>query len=171
MHRIVGIGRVTVHEGLKGHEFGQLTAENLRVASQMVHHTLRRLLILREVTALEEAVCVRRRVHEEVWRPVQFNNDATEFVWVAVIVLEVDGFDGRKGVLDFVARLLIVDIVGHSAFVRRVKNDEIHRILSHTRPLANTEGAAGQVVNYCGIQLGQVAITVYGFKVDLQTLP
>lgn len=153
MHGFVGVGRMTVHESLQGHKLGQLAAEDLGVATQVVHHALRRLLILREVTTLEEAIRVWGRIHEEVWRSVELDDDATEFVWVAVIVFEVNGFDGREGILNFVASLLIVDVVGHGTFVRRVKNDEVHSVLAHTRPLANTERAAGQVVNHFHILL------------------
>lgn len=148
MHSFVGVSRMTVHESLQGHELGELAAEDLGIAPQVVHHALRRLLILREVTTLEKAIRVWRRVHKEVRRSVQLDYDATQLVWVAVVVLEVNGFDGCEGILNFVTSLFIVDVVGHGTFVRRVENDEVHGVLAHTRPLADTERAAGQVVNH-----------------------
>lgn len=148
MHGFERIGRVTVHEGFQRHELGKLTAENLGVAAEVVDHTMRRLLILSEVATLEKAVGIGGRVHEEVRGPVQLNDNAAKLVRVAVVVLQINRFNGRERVLDLVASLLIVDVVGHSALVGRVEDDEVHGVLAHTRPLANTEGAASQVVDH-----------------------
>lgn len=113
----------------------------------MVGQEVRSLLILGEVATLEEAVGRRRRVHEEVRRPVQLNDDATGIRAVGIAILQVDVLDVREGILNLVARLLVVDVVGHGALIRRVEDDEIHRVLPNTSPLANPKASAGEVVN------------------------
>lgn len=112
---------------------------------------LRCLLVLGKVAALEEAVRCGRRVHKKVRWPVQFDYDATQLVWVAIIVLEVDRLDAGEWVLDLVASLFIVDVIRHGALVGRVENDQIHGILAHTRPLADTKRAASQVMDHCNL--------------------
>lgn len=150
MHGLVRVGLVTVHEGLQRHKLGELATENLGVSTEVVNHALRSLLVLSEVATLEEAIGRGRRVHEEVWWPVQLDDDATKLVRVALAVLEIDRLDVSEGVLDLVPGLLIVDVVGHRTLVRRVKDDQVHSVLTDPSPFANAERAAGQMVNHFG---------------------
>lgn len=150
MHGLVRVGLVTVHERLQGHKLGELATENLGVSTEVMNHALRGLLVLSEVATLEEAIGRGRRVHEEVWWPVQLDDDATELVGVAFAVLEVNRFDVSEGVLDLVPGLLIVDVVGHRTLVRRVKDDQVHGVLTDASPFANAERAAGQMVDHFG---------------------
>jgi hypothetical protein len=84
-----------------------------------------------------------------VRRSVEFDHEAAKLVGVVFVVLQVDALDVCEGVLDLVACLLIVDVVGHGAFVGRVEHNQIHRVLSNTGPLANGEGAAGKMMDHC----------------------
>lgn len=58
-------------------------------------------------------------------------------------------FDVGKWELDLVASRVVVDVVGDARFVRRVEDDQIHRILTHSSPAANAERTAGEVMNDC----------------------
>lgn len=139
---------MTVHERLERHELGQLPAQNFGVSTEVMNETLRSLLVFGEIATLEEAICCGRRVHKKVGWPVQFDDNTANLVGVTFVVLQVDGLDIRKRILDLVPCLLVVDIVSHGALVRRVKDDQVHGVLAHTRPFANAEGAASQVVNH-----------------------
>ena len=143
------IGVVSVHEGFQRDQLGELTAQHLGVSSQVVRQDLRSLLVFCEVADLNEAIRGGSRVHEEVWRTVELDNDAAELVRVTVRVLKEDVLDVRERVFDLVARLLVVDVVCHRTLVGRVKNDEVHRVLADSRPLADAQGAAGKMVNHC----------------------
>ena len=108
---------------------------------------MRGLEVLGEVGALIETVGGGGRIHKEVWRSVELDDDAAS-ARVALVVIEENVFDVRKGVLNLVSRLLIVDVVGHCTLVRRIENNQIHGILCNTRPLANAERSAGQVMDH-----------------------
>lgn len=140
---------MTVHECLERDKLGQLSTQNFGVSTKVMNHALRSLLVFGKVTTLEETICRGRRVHEEVGWSVQFNDYAADLVRVAFVVLQVDGLDVRKRILDLVPCLFVVDIVGHSALVRRVEDDEVHGVLAHTRPFADAERATCQVVDHC----------------------
>lgn len=150
--RVVGVGHgvVAVHEGFERNELSKLAAEDLWVTTKVVDHALGRLGIFCKVAHLVKAVCAGRRVHEKVWGPVQFNDNTSKSSGVAFIVLQVDVLDVRKRVLNLVTGLLVVDVVGHCALVWRVKDDEIHHVLSDSSPLADAEGSAGEVMNHFG---------------------
>lgn len=138
---------MSVHERLERTQLCELACEHLWVSTKVMHHDLRRLLILCEVSTLEKASRP-RRVHEEIRRPVELYNQATRLAHFCISMLEENVFDECKGVFDFVSGLVVVDIIGHACFVGRVEDDEVHGVLAHTRPLANTEGAASQVVDH-----------------------
>lgn len=132
---------VTVHERVQVGKFGQLTAQNLRVPSKSVYHHPRSLLIFREISNLEEPTRS-RRIHEEIWRTVQLDNEAALLSRVHVAVLEVDVLDVTERVLDLVSRRVIVDVVGHTRLIGRVEDDEVHGILADSAPRSNLQSAA-----------------------------
>lgn len=162
---------MSVGKRLQGDQLCQLTAQNLGVAAEVVNVALSCLLILGEVTTLEESIRVGGRVHVEVGRSVQFNDDSTKFGAVTFRILEKDILDGAEVVLDLIASLIVVDIVSHGALFRRVEDDKVHRVLSHTRPLADAERSAGQVVNHYAFVSKQQRQQSPEQVVYLRTLP
>lgn len=143
----VAVSVVAVHEGLERDELGELAAQDLGVAAEVVDHAGGGLGVFGKVANLVEAAGGGGRVHEEVGGVVELDDDAAELGGVAFAVFEVDVLDVSKGVLDLVAGLVVVDVVGHGALVGGVEDDEVHGVLTDTRPLADAEGTAGQVVN------------------------
>lgn len=105
------------------------------------------MLIFSEITDLEEAASLANRVHEEERRLEELNRDSAHMVAIAVV--EVDVFDVGKGILDLVSFLIVIDVVGHRALVGGVKDDEIHSVLGHAHPLADSERLAVDMVNHC----------------------
>ena len=103
---------VSLLERLERHELRELAAEDLGVAAEAVNHAMRRLLVLGEVSDVDEAARVGRRVHEEEGRCGELDDNAAP-VWVAVAVVKLDVLDVRERVLDLVASLVVVDVVGH----------------------------------------------------------
>ena len=73
-------GVQTVLEGFRCHELAELTAQDLRVSTKMMHEHLRCLLILREVSALIETTGS-GRIHEELRRSVEFDDQTTRSRW------------------------------------------------------------------------------------------
>lgn len=123
-------------------KFGQLTTQSVWVATEVMDQDLGRLLVLGEVPTLVKASST-RRVHEEIGWSVQFNKQTPgpcrhpAGIVCRVGVLERDVLDVGEWVLDFVPGRVIVDVVCKTSFVRRVENDQVHRILTHTAPRAN----------------------------------
>lgn len=146
----VSVGRrvVAVHEGIKRNQLGELTTQHLGVSSKVVNHALAGLRVFSEVSNLKEAAGLRGRVHEEVRRAVQLNDNTTKLARVSFVVLEVDVLDVGEGVLDLVAGLLVIDVVGHGALIGGVEDDEVHHVLANSCPFTNAERAASQVVNH-----------------------
>ena len=73
-------GAVSVLERLQGDKFCQLAAQHFRVTTEVVSKDLRCLLILCKVTTLVKAARA-RRVHEEVGRSAQLNDEASLSRW------------------------------------------------------------------------------------------
>lgn len=107
------------------------------------------MLILSEITDLEEAASLANRVHEEEGWLEKLDRDSAHMI--AITIVEVDVLDVRKGILDLVSFLIVVDVVGHRALVGGVKDDEIHSVLGHAHPLANSERLAVEMVNHCSV--------------------
>lgn len=142
---------VAVHERIKRNQLGELTAQHLGVSSEVVNHALASLRVFSEVSDLKEAASLRGGVHEKVRGAVQLNDNAAKLARVSLVVLEVDVLDVGEGVLDLVAGLLVIDVIGHGALIRGVEDDEVHHVLTNSCPFTNAERAASQVVDHCGI--------------------
>lgn len=138
---------VTVHESLEAYQLRQLAAQHLGVSTEMVCEHSRGLLVFGEIAALEESCGLRSRVHEEERRVKKLDRDAAEVITLAVVKENV--FDVSKRILDLVPSLLIVDVVGHGALVWRVKDDEVHSVLTNSRPLADGERTASKMMDHC----------------------
>lgn len=142
-----GLVKVAVHEGLEGNKLGKLTAENLGASTKAVDEASRSLEVFGEIVHLVETLSVGARVHEEVRRAVKLDHNTTRFSGVSLVVLEVDALDVGKWVLDLVPGLFVVDVVGHRTLIGRVEDDEIHHILTDTRPGANAQSTTGEMLN------------------------
>ena len=147
-------GAQPVLEGFQRHKFRKLTAQNFGVPSEMMGQDLRRLLLLREVSALVEATRA-RRVHEEVRRSVQFDDKTARPGWRAIGTryvltrLQLYALDVSEWKLDLVTSRIVVDVVGKASLVGRVEDDEVHSILTHATPGPNAQRTASEVVDDC----------------------
>ena len=144
-----GVQQVPVLERLEKGQLGELAAEYARIAAEMVEEDLRRLPILREVTALVETAGS-RRVHEEIGWAVELHGQ-TGWVHAGVFALAIrkrDVFDVGERELDLVAGRLVVDIVGQAGLLTEgIEGDEIHCVLAHASPCTNAEGSALKVLD------------------------
>lgn len=130
---------MSVLERLEGNKLGKLSTQYLRMSAEMVHHTVRCLLIFREITALIKATRS-GRVHEEVWRSSQLNNESPRSLSGAfsvacrVAILKCNVLDVREWILDLVTSRVVVDVVGDAAFLGRIEDYEVHGTLSNATP-------------------------------------
>ena len=67
---------VSALEDIEDGQFRKLAAENSWVASKVMNHDLRGLLIFSEISTLIEATRS-RRIHEKVWRMIEFNDESS----------------------------------------------------------------------------------------------
>jgi hypothetical protein len=139
-------------ERFEGDKLCELAAQDLRVATEVMHQAVRCLLILSKVSALVKATRS-RRVHEEIWWARKLDNKTTRSqrstfsvrCWVAVV--QCDILDEREWVLDLVTGRVVVDVVRNTALLGRVKDDEVHGTLTNSAPRANAQGAAREMVD------------------------
>ncbi len=143
-HRVHFKRTVSVLESIQRNQLGKLATQNLGVSSKMMDEHLRCLLIFGEITTLIEAAGA-GRIHEKVGRPVEFNDQAAGSRRDAAVAriglsrLQTDAFDKGKGEFDLVACGIIIDVICDAGFVGRIKDDEIHGILSDATPTADTQ--------------------------------
>lgn len=86
----------------------------------------RSLQVLSEIANVYEAVGGVGGIHKEIWRGRELDGDAAHAVGVAFGVFELNSLYVRKRVLDLVAGLFCVNVVGHGGLRWRGKDDEIH---------------------------------------------
>ncbi len=122
------------------------------MSAKVVCHNLRRLLFLCEISTLVEATRA-RRVHEEVRRPVQFDDKTTGTRRTAIGTgygfpgFQLYAFDVCKWKFDLVTSRVVVDVVGETSLVRRIKDDEVHGVLADASPGADAQRAASEMVD------------------------
>lgn len=139
---------MTVHEGLERNQLGELAAQNFGVTAEVMNKAMSSLEVFGEVAALKKAIGSGRGIHKEVRGSVQLNDNTAELVGIAFAVLEEDVFDVRERIFNLVSGLLIVDVVGHGALVRRIEDDEIHSVLPNSCPLSDAEGSASKMMDH-----------------------
>jgi len=118
---------VSVHERVQGRQFRQLTSQHFGMAAKVMHHDHGCLLLLREVGTLVEPSST-SGVHEEIGRPIQFNEEAARSRWHAtgvfcrVPIFKGDIFDICERVFNFLASSLVVDVVCQASFVGGIED-------------------------------------------------
>lgn len=108
---------VAVHKRIEGNEFRQLTAKYLGMTTKLMNHDLRGLLILCEITALEEP-SRSGRVHEEIWGAIELYNKTAWLSRFSITIFQVDVLNEGERILDLVSGLVVVDVVCHTGLVR-----------------------------------------------------
>ena len=178
-HRKVGVGHAVL-EGFQGDQFGKLNAEHLGMTSKMMNQNLTGLLLFGKITALVETSRV-GRIHVEQRRTVQFHHETTRpgrstVGLRAFTRFQSDILDVREGVFNLVSGGVIVDVISHAGLLRRVKDDQVHSILSDASPAANGQRTAGEMVDHwecvSNVQKKKKHKCMCQFKtLDLPTLP
>lgn len=149
---------VSILERFKRNELGQLATQHFAVSSQMVDHDAGCLLVFGEVAALVETARA-GRIHEEVWRPVELDDQAagprrkSAVVPIRLAGFQGDIFDESEGKFDLVAGRIVIDVVGQACFVGRIEDDQVHGILADAAPASDAEGPTGEVLNDWAAQL------------------
>ena len=146
-------GEMSILVRIQGHQLRELAVQNLGMATQVVYHDLRRLLIFREITTLMESSRP-RRVHEKVGRASELHNETARVrrraAWlVGNPMLKGDVLDVGERELDLVSCRVVVDVIGQARFLRSVKDDEIHRVLANATPRADAQRLAMEMVYHC----------------------
>jgi hypothetical protein len=148
-------GTEAILERLERHELRKLPTENLGVSAKVMGQDVRGLLVLREVSALEESARA-GGVHEEVRRSVQLNDETTRARrrasggWNGFTRLQLYALDEGERKFDLVASRIVVDIIGDTCLIRRIEDDEVHGILTDSAPGSDAQGATSEVMNNCG---------------------
>ena len=175
-HRKVGVGHAVL-EGFQGDQFGKLNAEHLGMTSKMMNQNLTGLLLFGKITALVETSRV-GRIHVEQRRTVQFHHETTRpgrstVGLRAFTRFQSDILDVREGVFNLVSGGVIVDVISHAGLLRRVKDDQVHSILSDASPAANSQRTAGEMVDHweCVSNVRKNKCVCQFKTLDLPTLP